>query len=126
MLLACSQSTVNCFVDPCSVEKCPAFPHATCVSNYCGGCNAEFYVKGKKVNCNDGCVKEVRENAVIRKSLFCLQTGECDLYIFGIRPSSDRHCCPGLRCCSDRPVEQAYSDLSLNGVCREKCLPLRG
>jgi hypothetical protein len=29
---------VNCFVDPCSTTTCPA--GKTCVSNYCGGCNA--------------------------------------------------------------------------------------
>ena len=33
---------VNCFVDPCSVASCPAVPGATCISNYCGGCNAIF------------------------------------------------------------------------------------
>jgi hypothetical protein len=32
---------VLCEVDPCSVVSCPAAN--TCVANYCGGCNAEFY-----------------------------------------------------------------------------------
>lgn len=27
---------VRCFADPCSVNRCPAYPHARCVSNYCG------------------------------------------------------------------------------------------
>jgi len=31
---------VSCLVDPCSIESCG---DATCVSNYCGGCNAEFF-----------------------------------------------------------------------------------
>ena len=37
------QYTTNCFVDPCTVNSCPAYPNARCVSNYCGGCNAVFY-----------------------------------------------------------------------------------
>ena len=32
---------VQCFADPCQVAKPCA--EAVCVSNYCGGCNAEFY-----------------------------------------------------------------------------------
>jgi hypothetical protein len=32
---------MNCLVDPCSVS--PACPGATCASNYCGGCTAEWY-----------------------------------------------------------------------------------
>ncbi|XP_078588091.1 uncharacterized protein LOC144869079 [Branchiostoma floridae x Branchiostoma japonicum] len=44
---------VNCFADPCQVTKCPAYPAATCRSNYCGGCNAVFFdANGNKVNCN--------------------------------------------------------------------------
>lgn len=40
----CSPSDmVNCFVDPCTETRCPAYPTATCRPNYCGGCNAEFY-----------------------------------------------------------------------------------
>lgn len=36
-------NTVNCFVDPCSVTTCSAYPTATCRSNYCGGCYADFF-----------------------------------------------------------------------------------
>ena len=43
----------KCLADPCSVELCPANPDATCVANYCGGCNAAFYDRtGQKIlNC---------------------------------------------------------------------------
>lgn len=39
---ACADGSqpVLCFVDPCEVESCP---QGECVSNYCGGCHAEFY-----------------------------------------------------------------------------------
>ena len=34
----CTSGTVNCFADPCSLAKCG--PGKSCVSDYCGGCNA--------------------------------------------------------------------------------------
>ena len=37
------QPPVNCFVDPCQFGTCPAHPDATCVADYCGGCNARFF-----------------------------------------------------------------------------------
>ncbi|KAJ8019616.1 hypothetical protein HOLleu_41270 [Holothuria leucospilota] len=42
---------VNCFVSPCLFATCPAYPGATCVANYCGGCFAEWYQSGVLVNC---------------------------------------------------------------------------
>nr|XP_006817093.1 PREDICTED: uncharacterized protein LOC100376421 [Saccoglossus kowalevskii] len=42
---------VYCFADPCRVTECPAYPEAKCVANYCGGCNADFYVDGELVDC---------------------------------------------------------------------------
>ena len=35
--------TVNCFVDPCQVASCPNYPRATCISDFCRGCNARFF-----------------------------------------------------------------------------------
>ena len=35
-------SVVNCLIDPCQRKTC-SDQKATCVSNYCGGCNAVFY-----------------------------------------------------------------------------------
>ena len=34
---------VKCIKDPCDGATCASDPKATCVSNYCGGCNAVFY-----------------------------------------------------------------------------------
>ena len=33
---------VRCVIDPCQLKTC-SDQKATCVSNYCGGCNAVFY-----------------------------------------------------------------------------------
>ena len=44
---------VNCFVAPCDVSSCPAYPDATCIDNYCGGCNAEYFDEyGERVHCS--------------------------------------------------------------------------
>ncbi|KAK6184830.1 hypothetical protein SNE40_007203 [Patella caerulea] len=40
-----------CLIDPCRFARCPSHPNATCVSNYCGGCNADFYENGVLVKC---------------------------------------------------------------------------
>ena len=53
---------VNCFVDPCQIEKikgCANYPKAKCISNYCGGCNFDWKYKGNIVDCNAAppCIK---------------------------------------------------------------------
>ncbi|CAF1035266.1 unnamed protein product [Rotaria sordida] len=46
------EDEVHCTIDPCESATCPAYPDATCVSNYCGGCNALWYkADGTSVNC---------------------------------------------------------------------------
>ncbi|CAF0780848.1 unnamed protein product [Rotaria sp. Silwood1] len=43
---------VQCFADPCQVATCSAYPNATCVANYCGGCNTEWFTaNGEQVQC---------------------------------------------------------------------------
>ena len=44
---------VNCFVDPCDVaEECQLNTPVDCVSNYCGGCYADFYdLENNLVDC---------------------------------------------------------------------------
>jgi len=46
-----NNNQVNCFIDPCSTEGCPAHPTAICKPNYCGGCNAHFYLNSVRVHC---------------------------------------------------------------------------
>ena len=43
---------VACFVDPCIVEECQINTPVDCISNYCGGCHADFYdLDGNLVEC---------------------------------------------------------------------------
>eukprot|EP00210_Caulerpa_lentillifera_P002684 g2564.t1 len=74
---------VQCFADPCQVTKCEAYPYAECRSNYCGGCNAEFFVNGRKVDC---------EKPVCGK-----ENSPCQY---------KNECCDGLSCCMCPPPFQ--------------------
>ena len=40
---------VNCLIDPCQVNTCPSLPTASCVADYCGGCNARFFINDVEV-----------------------------------------------------------------------------
>ncbi len=48
------QYPVDCFQDPCEVaEECQVNTLVECVSNYCGGCYADFYdINGNLMDCN--------------------------------------------------------------------------
>ena len=49
---------VYCFVSPCSVNTCPAYPSATCEDDYCGGCNAIFRDSSGNVLSYNDCNRE--------------------------------------------------------------------
>jgi len=63
---------VYCFADPCGVSNCPSYPEAECVSNFCGGCWADYYVDGEWIPCNStpDCV-----------DLTGIDFGDCDMPI---------------------------------------------
>jgi len=42
------ENIVNCFAQPCGVTTCDAYPEAVCEDDYCGGCNARFYLLNEK------------------------------------------------------------------------------
>ncbi|CAF2447340.1 unnamed protein product [Rotaria sp. Silwood2] len=47
------QPEVQCFRNPCQGATCSAYPNATCIPNYCGGCNAEWFTTdGEQVQCD--------------------------------------------------------------------------
>ena len=35
---------VDCVADPCNVTECPLHPDALCYSDFCGDCNARFFL----------------------------------------------------------------------------------
>ena len=46
---------VNCIVDPCMFAMCSNHPNAVCVADYCGGCNARFFIG--KIEVTETCCK---------------------------------------------------------------------
>jgi len=46
------QMPVDCFADPCLASECSFYPDAECVSNYCGGCWADYYLNGELIYCD--------------------------------------------------------------------------
>jgi hypothetical protein len=50
---SCPEGWVNCFVDPCLMATCPLYPNPECMANYCGGCNAEWFLNGEEVFCDE-------------------------------------------------------------------------
>jgi hypothetical protein len=62
----CTEGWVYCFVDPCLVTECPAYPDAYCIPDYCGGCFADFFVNGEEIDCElqnyGGCTDSVASN----------------------------------------------------------------
>ena len=61
-------SIVACFANPCNTAVCKSSPNAKCVANFCGGCNAEFYVGSKKVSCVNGPCHVERSQLLSRNS----------------------------------------------------------
>lgn len=53
----CPAGLVKCFANPCSGSSCSNYPSATCIPNFCGGCNAHFFYTGRNVTdrCDDVC-----------------------------------------------------------------------
>lgn len=76
---------VNCLVDPCSVAApCDGRPDATCVSNDCGGCKAEFVDdQGALLTCEpqDGCTsdKGCEEDQYCGAKGQCVNDGRCSM-----------------------------------------------
>lgn len=61
----------NCFVDPCQFASCAS--GGTCFSNYCGGCNAEFYLLPNYVPVCQACADD--SDCLFGQS--CSAQGEC-------------------------------------------------
>lgn len=59
---------VACRTDPCKQASCSAYPNAKCVANFCGSCNAEFYLTSRKVDCSIEKCQKKREEILLTNS----------------------------------------------------------
>jgi len=74
----CPTELTTCFMSPCAVTDCPAFPTATCKDDYCGGCNAKFSIGNREVTA-DECKNGLgfgTDFAGIRRSNVCVVNGQ--------------------------------------------------
>lgn len=130
---ACTDGTqpVNCFVNPCAFSTC-GDAEATCASNYCGGCRAEWYdATGAIADCSetgdDGSItcSPSEENSCADTELVCVaktvsETGTCEPFRQGARVGAGYACggSIGVSCaeglfCKGLP----YHTLGGSGVC---------
>jgi len=58
---------VQCAVNPCTRAFCARYPRAQCVPDYCGGCNAHFYLGGKRIT---NCYNEGECSAICTREFF--------------------------------------------------------
>ncbi len=70
--------SVECVVDPCEVSTCSNYPDAECTADYCGGCFAEYFVDGLRVNCNEPAICYENEDCP-NNSLCVAEIGDCDM-----------------------------------------------
>lgn len=116
---------VQCFVNPCDVARCPNFPDATCVPNYCGGCNADFYTPDGNLLTEDDCRSAtgaaIAVDARVDARDLTLPTDPCATVRCadpGCRPrqqyTPEGECCPRCRVASvPRPTWRPITDVVL-------------
>lgn len=89
----CDLPCVECFVDPCDGAVCSGHPELSCQSNYCGGCNRDWFnADGIKVTCpmendnNDWNVDCERNSDCLLKNTDygwdCCSLGDCAVETF--------------------------------------------
>ena len=66
------ENPVSCLVDPCSVSNCGVDPSLDCITNYCGGCYADYFVSDELVYCDS-------PTGVV--DLTGIDFGLCDMYL---------------------------------------------
>ena len=56
----------KCHINPCEDNPCPLHPSARCHINFCGRtCSAEFYLDGRRVNCDSTFTSWLREKICV-------------------------------------------------------------
>jgi hypothetical protein len=111
------ENPVSCLVDPCEVApECQINTPVECVSNYCGGCYADFYdLEGNYVDCNSS-------NSIDEcYDVGGLSFGICDMYM-GVAIVNG--VCEGVSGCGWTLDGVDYSNAFFNSFdeCEENCL----
>ena len=102
---------VSCFIDPCQNALCDLYPLSTCESNYCGGCNADFYdLQNNLIDCSNIIIEECYD---LQDAFF----GACDMFLgYAVVNGS----CEGISGCSWENNGIDYSNSFFNSF--SECL----
>ncbi|MBI64953.1 MAG: hypothetical protein CMG64_01490 [Candidatus Marinimicrobia bacterium] len=107
---------VSCFVDPCEIAgECTLNTSADCISNYCGGCYADFYdLSGSLIQCDSDIVNPCDD-------LQDISFGMCDM-VLGVAVVNNQ--CEVLSGCGWSVDEVDYSEAFFNSLdeCETECL----
>ncbi|PIK34290.1 secreted protein, partial [Apostichopus japonicus] len=83
----CGCITAHCFVRPCQFATCAAYPEATCVDNYCGGCFTDWFIGDTEVDCDIPTCELTIEigqcKAAIQRWGFNPESGVCEEFSYG-------------------------------------------
>jgi len=87
----CTEDTpkVECFAAPCDVTTCSNYPHALCVNDYCGGCNAVYSVQGEEVECDTYNDPDVTKGAAPNWSVGTYNAGNFTFWLLGKSSEND-------------------------------------
>ena len=130
---------VNCFVDPCQFAKCPAHTNAECVSDFCGGCNARFFVDSEEVTdtCGENTLKYtdlllaasiiyqsfILSDCPVKGQVFNQCGSACPPNCTTPNPVCTKQCVPRCQC----PSGTVINELTNRCVRKNKCpLPSAG
>ena len=123
---ACPDGTqpVSCFSDPCSSSTCPAKPRAQCKANYCGGCNAVWFVGTTQLSADD-CT--VSENPSGTDEPVCCMAMTAECLACSARKTKEEYCegMPTTVGCTDGVSEDSCRDCMAEMQdatrCADKC-----
>lgn len=103
---------VNCFANPCEVIECPAFPKADCVPDFCEGCDADFFVNGRLVDC------KIKPPKCIPEGRRCVANPRLVEDAAALK-----ECCPDTTCCACGPpiVREDFVPPKF-GTCQKRCI----
>ncbi|XP_072013056.1 uncharacterized protein [Amphiura filiformis] len=99
--------------DPCSVSSCAAYPNARCRSNFCGGCNAEFYdhISGRRLT-SEQCGATCPSNCDTAYVPVCGSDGRTYPNLCNLRRQD---------CTTNVPLTVMHPGQCLNSICPTVC-----
>ncbi|XP_064384618.1 kielin/chordin-like protein [Halichondria panicea] len=107
---------VSCFADPCMFATCPAHPDAVCVADFCGGCNARFFIGKKEVT--DTC------KCPVKGQIFKECGSACPANCTTPNPICTRQCVARCECPAGQVIDEKKNECVPRDQCPDNCPPV--